>query len=253
MTPLTRFAGLWDAPPVVLESHSMVDAVHVVLPGEGPVPIDPEAAFTFGRSPECDLVLDETDRSISRVAGRIEYADGAWFLVNASGSRPLYLIGDVGLRRTVPTGGREVLAGGETRVVVVGVRTHELLLVIGDEAVAALEDQAAHGGADRTLMPAITANERVALVAIAEGYLLTHPRHDPQPRTYVQAAERLGLPVSTVRKRLENVRRKLIDAGVFQIEGADARAATAEFALAVRLVTAADLPLLDAPAPPDDD
>lgn len=134
-----------------------------------------------------------------------------------------------------------------------GVRTHELVVVVGVEEVAAAGHLHAPGGGDRTWMPAVTYNERVALVAVAEGYLLPHPRHDPNPRTYAQAALRLDLPVSTVRKRLENVRKKLMDAGVFQVEGADARAATVEFALAVRLVTAADLPLLDAPPQSDDD
>lgn len=241
-------------PPVVLESHSMVDAVHLLVAGEGPIRIHPGEPFTFGRSPGCDLTLDDSDRSISRVAGLVEYVDGVWFLVNASTSRPLYLIGEVGLRRTVPTGGREVLPNGETRVVVVGIRTHELVLAVGEAAVAAHAHLGPTGsGSDRTTMPSITVNERTALLAVAEGYLLPHPRHDPQPRTYNEAGERLGLPVSTVRKRVENVRRKLIESGVFQIEGADARAATVEFALAVRLITGADLPLLDAPPSPDDE
>lgn len=232
----------------------MVEAAHLLVSGDGPVPIGADEPFTFGRSPRCDLVLDETDRSISRIAGRIEFTDGAWFLVNTSGSRPLYVTETVGLRRTIPTGGREVLANGETRIVVMGVRTHELVVVVGVEEVAAAGHlHAPGGGGDRTWMPAVTYNERVALVAVAEGYLLPHPRHDPNPRTYAQAALRLDLPVSTVRKRLENVRKKLMDAGVFQVEGADARAATVEFALAVRLVTAADLPLLDAPPQSDDD
>lgn len=231
----------------------MVDAVHLITAGEGPIPIRPDEPFTFGRSPSCDLTLDDTDRSISRVAGRIEYVGGFWTLFNTSSSRPLYLIGEVGLRRTIPTGGREVLPNGETRIVVVGVRTHELVLAVGDAAVAAADHiDLTRLDADRTTMPTITANERIALVAVAEGYLLPHPRHDPQPRTYNESADRLGLPVSTVRKRVENVRKKLIDAGVFQIEGADARAATVEFALAVRLITGADLPLLDAPPSADE-
>ncbi len=240
-----------NIPPVVLESRSMVDAVHLLIAGEGPIRIRPEEPFTFGRSPGCDLTLDDSDRSISRVAGLIEYVDGVWFLVNASTSRPLYLISEVGLRRTIPTGGREVLPSGETRVVVVGVRTHELVLAVGEAALAA-GGHVDLGSADRTAMPSITANERIALVAVAEGYLLPHPRHDPQPRTYTQAGERVGLPMSTVRKRVENVRKKLIDAGIFQVEGADARAATVEFALAVRLITGADLPLLDDPQNVDD-
>ena len=232
----------------------MVDAVHILVSGEGPVPISAAQPFTFGRSPGCDLTLDEADRSISRVAGRIECVDSVWYLVNSSTSRPLYLIGEVGLRRTIPTEGREALPAGHTRVVVVGVRTHELVIAVGDAAVGDVIDLTdGYEGADHTFMPSITTNERIALAAVGEGYLLPHPRHDPKPRTYAEAADRLGLPMSTVRKRVENVRKKLIDAGVFQVEGPDARAATVEFALAVRLVTSADLPLLDAPAATDDE
>lgn len=71
------------------------------------------------------------------------------------------------------------------RVVVVGTRTHELLLSVGEHPARVVEvvsDPLA--AADHTLLPSVTPNERLALVALAETYLLPHPRHDPAPRTY---------------------------------------------------------------------
>lgn len=200
--------------------------------------------FTFGRSPSCTVSFDATDRSISRVAGRIEFDGSSWVLTNASTSRPLYTVDDIGLRRTLAVGSSEIIKAGVTRIVVVGSQTHELVVCLGaDGSVTPSIDAEARAGngADRTFLPSLTANERIAITAVAEGYLLPHPRHDPRPRTYNEAGDRIGVAGIVIRKRVENVRKKLLDAGVFQVEGPDARAAVVEFALAVRLVTADDL------------
>lgn len=227
----------------------MVGLIPLTVSGQEQFVLDEDhQTFTFGRSPECDLALDETDRSISRIAGRIERSEGSWVLRNASTSRPLYLVDDVGLRRTLAVGSVAAIPPGHMRVMVVGTRTHELLLSVGEHparVVGAVSNPLT--SADHTLLPSVTPNERLALVALAETYLLPHPRHDPAPRTYGAAAARLGLPETTVRKRVENVREKLLDAGLFAVETADALAAVVEFALAVRMLTPKDLSLLDAP------
>ena len=228
----------------------MVDAPPLTVHRGDTIQIDPSGPpFTFGRGEACGLVLDPTDRSISREAGRIGWNGASWVVRNSSTSRPLYVVNEVGLRHTLPVGSEESLRSGGTRIIVVGATTHELRLSVGRLA----EPLSAEGSAatlapsaELTFLPSITHNERTALVALAEGYLLEHPRHDPQPRTYAAAAARLGLPETTVRKRLENVRRKFVGAGIFQVEGSDSRAAVVEFVLAIKLVSVDDLHLLQA-------
>ena len=241
----------WSPTRVLVQWTVMVDAPPLTIHRGDPILIDPDGPpFTFGRGQGCVLVLDPTDRSISREAGRIEWTGASWVVRNSSTSRPLYVVNEVGLRHTLPVGAQETLHAGEARILVVGTRTHELRLgIAGDRlpgvgAESARDDEPA---ADLTFLPSITRNERMALAALAEGYLLDHPRHDPNPRTYAAAAERLSLPETTVRKRLENVRRKFVGAGVFVVEGADSRASLVEFVLAVKLITARDLAELDEP------
>ncbi len=208
-----------------------------------------DAPFTFGRSPDCSLQLTVSDRSIPRVAGRISWSGQTWELKNVSTSRPLYIVDNVGLKRTLPVGDVAAIRPGRTRVLVVGAQTHEISVAIDEVADTehSIAVPTASDASEETTMPPITRNERIALVALAEGYLLPYPRYDPAPRTYGAAAERLGVPEATVRKRVENVRNKLIASGVFQIEASDARAGLVEFVLATQLVRSADLALLDEP------
>lgn len=214
----------------------------------------PTASFVFGRDDDCDLVLDAGDRAISRQAGRICWDGVSWVVRNTSGTRPLYQINEAGLRAVVPTGASATIPGGVSRILVIGgVYAHELRVCLGDPG--STGDPSPGGGAgdpspvgqdsERTLLPAMTRNERAAVVALVEGYLHDHPRYDPRPRTYAEAADRLDLPVATVRKRIENLRQKLLRSGVVELDAPDARAALAEFVLATRLVDRADLALLD--------
>jgi hypothetical protein len=52
--------------------------------------------FTFGRSPECTVVLDPADRSISRLAGTVACERGHWYIVNRSTVRPMRVIDSSG-------------------------------------------------------------------------------------------------------------------------------------------------------------
>ncbi|HKY14244.1 MAG TPA: hypothetical protein VJM33_04925 [Microthrixaceae bacterium] len=208
--------------------------------------IDPARPWTFGRSLDCDLPLGSDDTSISRTAGSISWAGSAWELRNLSSSRPLYRISDTGLRSPLEVGARLTVLDPVTRIAVVGsMRTHQLVLELeplGGEGDAPFREQIP---GTETMMPTFTANEFAGVVAMLEGYLLDHPRYEPRPRTYAEAAERLGLPAATVRKRIESVRTKLVEHGVVELQQPDARQALAEFVLSTRLVTPADLHVLD--------
>jgi hypothetical protein len=213
--------------------------------------IDPPGSLTFGRSADCDVALGTDDASISRIAGEVSWADGAWELRNLSSSRPLHRIEDTGLRTTIPVSGVLALTDPITRIAIVGsIRTHvisfERTRHQATASPAANPTRPVDG--DATSRPIFTRKEFLALVALLEGYLQEPPRYEPRPRTYAEAARRLGLPAAAVRKRIENARLKLIESGVVELRQSDARLALAEFLLATRTVRATDLLLLD-PAP----
>jgi predicted DNA-binding protein (UPF0251 family) len=90
----------------------------------------------------------------------------------------------------------------------------------------------------------VTEAEKLALVALFSGYLEPFPRYDPHPKSYADAAARLGIPRTTLVKRVEYLRNRLTNAGVPNLLGENALQHLAEWALATGLISRADLSLL---------
>lgn len=216
--------------------------------------LKPGQAFTFGRDDGCTVCLDPIDTGISRVAGSIGQEDGTWWIVNRSAKRTLHVVDDTGISVPVPVA---VPGGGQPSRRAVD-RQPLTVLVAGDIwthaiEVATLGRPAVQTMADPTSpiptvthLPTITDLQREALVALLSGYLQPFPRYDPHPLNYKAAGQLLGATETVVRKRIENVRHSLVSAGVPGLDGKDdARRPLAEWALAMRLVTAEDLAWLE--------
>jgi hypothetical protein len=90
----------------------------------------------------------------------------------------------------------------------------------------------------------INDQDRLALAALFSGYLEAFPRYDPHPRSYADAAARLGWPRTTLVKRIEYLRTRLTNAGVPNLLGDNALPALAEWALLTGSLTRDDLDLL---------
>lgn len=232
-----------DTPGSILSDADSVtvrveDVTHCVRPGQ---------EFTFGRSPDCTVCLDETDLAISRLAGRIEREGGLWWVVNASSSRSLGIVDEYGLRSVLPPGRRRA-AEGPTRVLVEGGdRTHEFALE--PPAVGSVPDDQLGGAAVGTPTTVgeevvVNAADRAALIALFAGYLEEGARYDPNPKSYAAAAARLGWPRTTLVKRIEYLRARLSNAGVPNLSGWNAMNNLAEYALTTGLITREDLQLL---------
>jgi hypothetical protein len=218
------------------------DDVVTVRVGDVTHRVRADAEFTFGRSPDCTVCLDETDLAISRLAGRIEREGGLWWVVNASSSRSLGIVDEYGLRSVLPPGRRRA-AEGPMRVLVDGVaRTHEFALTpaavdpVPGEADAPAAGQPTTVGEEVVVNPA----DRAALA----GYLEQGSRYDPNPKSYAAAAARLGWPRTTLVKRIEYLRARLSNAGVPNLSGPFAMNNLAEYALTTALITREDLQLL---------
>ncbi len=216
------------------------DQTHRVNPGD---------RFTFGRAGACTVSLDPSDRGISRLAGSVELAERTWFVTNRSQSRPLSVIDPLGFR-TVLAPGRRVAVDQKLSVVVEGqIRRHELVVSAPGAGPAAraqdpdleLDELETKMGHDVVY----TDDDRRALLVLFAGYLEAFPRHDPRPRSYADAAARLGWPRSTLVKRIEYVRTRLVKAGVPNLQGEHAQEALAEHVIATGVITRDDLALIE--------
>jgi hypothetical protein len=214
-------------------------AIEDVLPAE-------DGLWTFGRNAECTWELGPGDLGISRLQGGFERRRGEWWIRNLSATRPISVVLDTGLGETIAVESSRVVDRRSLTVIVTGeVHRHPIFVrrpIVSMTSVRTGPGRLTDGVA--TTIPPITPRERWALVAMVEGYLAPPPRHDPRPRSYQQVADRLGLPRSTVMKRIENVRKKLDAAGVPGMAADDSRAALAEHLLASRTISGEDLAAL---------
>ena len=237
-----------DGPPHLCWPAGMDDKA-VVTVGDQRFELASSEVLTFGRDPSCAVCLDPDDLGISRLAGSIEQDAATWWVLNRSTVRPLEVVDDIGIRTVVAPGRRLAVFGPLTVVVEGSVRRHALALQTGLSVPAPAGAPAAAGNDDPR--PTVTAAEvvindqdRLALVALFAGYLEPFPRYDPHPRSYADAAARLGWPWTTLVKRIEYLRTRLTDAGVPNLQGENALPALAEWALLTRSLTRQDLDLL---------
>jgi hypothetical protein len=199
--------------------------------------------FSFGRATSCTVCLDPNDLGISRVAGSVEADGGTWWVVNRSATRLLSVIDGIGFRSVLPPG-RRYAVEGRVRVVVDGSSGSHELDVNGPVRVAPVEMPMP---GERTIVGEnvmINHDDRAALTALLAGYLEDGPCYDPHPKSYQAAGARLGLPPSTVRKRIEYLRSRLDKAGVPNMTGWNALPNLAEYVLTTGIITKDDLWLI---------
>lgn len=204
-----------------------------------------DAPLTFGRAPSCTICLDPDDPGISRFAGSVERQAGTWWLTNRSTTRPLVVVSPLGLRAVLEPGRRVAL--DQPLSVEVDGSIHRHALAIDVPAGNSPPPIGSHpSGGPKTVganLPYRLA-DREALAALFEGYLLPFPRYDPHPRSYADAAERLGWPKTTLMKRIEYLRTRLTKAGVPNLVGEKALDRLAEHVLSTGVITKEDLGLL---------
>ena len=207
--------------------------------------LTPGDILTFGRAESCSFCLDPTDLGISRLAGSVEHDAGTWWLLNRSAVRALEIIDEIGIRTVLPPGRRVAVSGAMTVVVEGSVLRHAITV-----AATAPDAFGAPMGSTSDVRPTATgdvvlnAADRLALVALFAGYLEPFPRYDPHPRSYADAATRLGVPRSTLVKRVEYLRTRLSNAGVPNLLGENALQRLAEWALVTGVLKQEDLGLL---------
>jgi hypothetical protein len=201
-------------------------------------------SFTFGRAGSCSVCLDSDDTSISRRAGSVDWEHSVWWLTNSSNTRPLDIVDDIGML-SVLAPGRRIALEGRMRVIVTGMNRNHELITEAQTSTNTADAQPATG------LPTVNGNgvsisetDRYTLVALFASYLLEIPGQRPEPRNYDAAAKRLGVPRTTVVKRIEHLRNRLDAAGVPDMRGPYAMSNLAKYVLTARIITKADLRLI---------
>ncbi len=208
--------------------------------------------FTIGR--DADLELDDGNRFLHRQFLTLSFDRGMWFLSN---------VGDQ-LTATVSDGeGRleAFLAPGAVLPLVVdrtvvrfsaGPTSYEFTISIPEPQFSVNQIGENDSGETTVGRVALTPDHLALILALAEPALRGSGRAGAAMPSSGAAAQRLGWTVTKFNRKLDNVCRKLTDNGVRGLHGkpgqlaSNRRARLVEYALAVRLITRDDLPLLDA-------
>lgn len=210
-----------------------------------------EEPFLVGR--EGDLVIDDNPYLHRRFL-RIAHESGLWWLENI-GSRIAATVADSdgNLQAWVAPGARLPLVFAKTTVLfTAGPTTYELSIVGQEPSYESNVGESESG--DTTIGPVVlTDSQRALVLAFAEPVLRGRGSTAAIP-TSAQAAARLGWTLTRLNRKLDNVCDKLSRQGVRGLRGGprrlavNRRARLVEHAVATRMVTADDLPLLDVQA-----
>lgn len=221
------------------------------------IEVDPAEPFVIGRDgPEANLLVDDNPYLHRRFL-EITHRDGLWWLENV-GNQLAATLGDAAgrLQSWLAPGGRLPLVFAVNTVrFTAGATSYEFQLSVEDATfVGGPEDLASGREGDTTLGRVdLTRDQRLLIVALAEPVLLRPEARRGELPSSAAAADRLGWPITKFNRKLDNVCQKLKREGVRGLHGeadrlaSSRRARLVEYALATRLVTAADLGLLDEP------
>ncbi len=210
----------------------------------------PGQPFVVGR--EGDLIVDDNPYLHRRFLVLTEER-GLWWLVN-EGSLLAATVSDGtgGVQAWLPPGGRlPVVFPRLTVLFSAGSTTYDMTIHAPGDYYSTSGLQADRDGTTTIGVVPLTSSQRLMIVALAERVL----RQDSPGRGTIpssaEAAERLGWPLTTFNRKLDNVCEKLDKIGVQGLRGGRGKLATGrrqrlvEYAVASRLVSIDDVRLLE--------
>lgn len=233
----------------------MTGAVRVEFCGES-YDVDSQRGFVVGR--EGDLEIDDNPYLHRRFL-LIAEEHGLWWLINV-GTLLSATVSDAsgGVQAWLPPGGRLPIVFEQLTVLfTAGSTTYDFTVHSSAHvySVAAVS----HGFEGTTTIGTVpmTSSQRLLVVGLAENVLRqASPGRGVIPSS-AEAAERLGWPLTTFNRKLDNVCEKLDKLGVQGLRGGRGKLATnrrqrlVEYAVASRLVSREDLDLLPHRSEPD--
>ena len=213
--------------------------------------------FTIGR--EGDLALDDNP-FLHRHFLSIEHIGGLWWLVNIGGRLSATVTDTEGrVQAQLAPGARLPIVFGMTTVVFsAGPTTYELVVHTAEPTFRETRVTPIGDGMSTIGAVPLTPSQKALIVALAEPVLRRDGTGMSELPTSASAAARLGWSITRFNRKLDNVCDKLDRQGVPGLRGGISASATnrrvrlVEHAIASRLVTRDDLPLLDDPSAVDD-
>lgn len=221
--------------------------------------LDPEQPFFVGR--DAHLVVDDNPYLHRRFL-EISWRDGLWWLANVGTQLSATLADEESrVQAWLAPGTHLPVVFLSTAVRFTAGRTsYELHLHLSEPLFSGRSEDHDDGSDAATTLGrvALTHDQRLLIVALAEPALRSDNVRSVSLPSSADAASRLGWPITKFNRKLDNVCQKLKNAGVQGLHGDSEKLASSrrsrlvEYALAVRLVTSADLALLDPDSPASD-
>ncbi|MEQ1701396.1 MAG: hypothetical protein ABMA25_14905 [Ilumatobacteraceae bacterium] len=214
--------------------------------------LDGSTAFVIGR--DGDLQVDENPYLHRRFL-EVRFEHNLWWLANIGGQLTATVSDSTsGVHAWLAPGGRMPIVFGATCVrFTAGPTSYEIDMTLSDAPYMSEETEEPNDGSTTIGRVMLTHDQKRMLVALAEAALRRGAPGAVELPSSGQAAERLGWTLKKFEKKIDNVCDKLANKGVRGLKGGQGnlasgrRARLVEYALAARIVTAADLPILDAP------
>jgi len=213
-----------------------------------------DAPFTIGR--EGDLSIDENPY-LHRVFLVVQQEFGLWWLVNTGSLLSATVSDTTGQVQAWLAPGAKLPIVFETMHVMfsAGSTTYDFTIHTGQDYYNTSVNTSAAAGSTTIMPVAFTSGQRLLVLALAEHVLRQSVPGRGSIPTSAEAAERLGWTLTAFNRKLDNVCDKLDKLGVQGLRGGKSKLATnrrarlVEYAVASRLVSSDDLPLLDAARP----
>ncbi len=210
----------------------------------------PDADFFVGR--ESDLVIDDNPYLHRRFL-RFYVDHEMWWLENSGKQLSATVTDATGLVQAwLAPGAKLPIVFSELTVMFsAGPTTYDLSVSTGTEYFTTTIGSSVEVGSTTIEPVALTPSQRLLVVALCEHVLRRNSPGRGRLPTSSEVATRLGWPLTTYNRKLDNVCEKLDKLGVPGLRGEKGRLATqrrdrlVEFALASRTVVADDLALLD--------
>lgn len=212
----------------------------------------PDRVFTIGR--DADLVVDDDNAYLHRRLVEISHVDGFWWVANIGSRLSLTVSGEAGtLHALVGPGARvPIVLPSIALLFTAGQTTYEVNIACDAPTFSVTPPPPAEGEDDLTLgSVTLTSSQFLLVVALSELVLTRAGTGASDLPTNAQAAERLGWPLTTFNRKLDNVCDKFDRAGVKGLRGGRGNNATqrrsrlVEYAVSARLVRPEHLPLLE--------
>jgi hypothetical protein len=213
--------------------------------------VDPSRPFEIGR--EADLSVDDNPY-LHRTFLRVTHEHDLWWLSNVGSRLSATISAGSGAVQAWLAPGAKLPIVFETMDVIfsAGSTTYDFVIHADSDVFGTGPGAVDAKGSTTTMMPVtLTPSQRLLIVSLAEQVLRqTEPGRNPIPSS-ADAAGRIGWPLTTFNRKLDNVCEKLDRIGVHGLRGGAGKLATnrrarlVEYAVATRLVGPEDLPLLD--------